>query len=240
MVIMAIGAHPDDIELGCAGTLINHTKKGDKVILVDLTQGELGSRGTIETRYSEAKNAAAIIKATARENLKFRDGFFQNDEQHQLELIKIIRKYKPNVVIGNAYYDRHPDHGRASQLIEDACFLSGLSKIETELEGIAQESWRPARVFHYIQDRHIEPDFIVDISDSMEEKMDAVMAYHTQFVSDNEGPKTYINQPGFIESIKNRASYFGHFIGAEYGEGFLCKAKLGIKDLSYFAYQDFS
>lgn len=238
MVILAIGAHPDDVELGCAGTLIKHVKSGDQVIIADLTQGELGSRGTIESRYEEAAKAGEIIGVSDRVNLKFRDGFFLNDEQHQLALIQIIRKYRPTVVIANAYHDRHPDHGRACDLIETACFLSGLMKIETEYEGVAQKQWRPSRVFHYIQDRYIEPDFVVDISGFMEQKMASVMAYNTQFTSEDSGPKTYINQPGFIENIKSRGKQFGHSIGVDYGEGFLCKAMLGLDDLNGFKYQD--
>lgn len=240
MNILAIGAHPDDVELGCAGTLIKHANLGDNIYIADLTQGELGSRGTIDTRYEEADKAAQIMGVKERINLKFRDGFFQNDEQHQLAVIQVIRKYKPDVIIGNAYYDRHPDHGRACDLIETACFLSGLVKIETELDQKPQMPWRPSRIFHYIQDRYISPDFVVDISNTMEQKMASVMAYQTQFISEKDTPNTYINQPGFIDNIKSRAIQFGHSIGAQYGEGFLSRAQIGIADLHSFTYPKLS
>jgi len=235
--ILAIGAHPDDVELGCSGTLIKHIKKGQKAGILDLTEGELGSRGTIDTRYAEAAAAAKIMGLSVRENLKMKDGFFQNDQAHQLELVRILRRYRPDIVLANAYHDRHPDHGRASRLIEEACFLSGLRKIETEDEGTRQEAWRPVRVFHYIQDRYIQPDFIVDISDSFEQKMQAVRCFSTQFSNDGEGPVTYISQPGFLENIASRARQFGHAISAAYGEGFCCQSALGVSDLDHFSYK---
>jgi len=233
--ILAIGVHPDDVELGCSGTLINEIKNGKKVGIVDLTQGELGTRGTIETRYQEAADAAKIIGAVVRENLKMRDGFFENDEEHRMQLIRCLRKYQPDVVIGNVLKDRHPDHGRAGELIRDAAFLSGLAKIETsDEEGKQQKKWRPAYVFQYLQDWYHEPDFLVDISDVFEQRMESITAYFTQFHQDGvktEGPQTYISNPDFLETITGRARIFGKRIGVKYAEGFLSEKKLGIKNL---------
>lgn len=240
--ILAIGVHPDDIELGCGGTLLKHIAKGQKVVLIDLTQGELGSRGNAQTRLQEATAAAQLMKVSERINLKFRDGFFKNDEAHQLQLIQAIRHYRPKIVIGNAYEDRHPDHGRASALIEEACFLSGLRKIETQWEGKAQDAWRPARVLHYIQDRYIRPDIVVDISEFIDAKIEAVSCYGTQFFSqkgDGE-PETYISRSDFLTQIKARAKEFGHQIGTQYGEGYSCKAFLGLEDLDNLLYSNFS
>src|SRR5688572_1309650 len=180
--ILAIGVHPDDVELGCSGTLINEIKRGRKTGIVDLTQGELSTRGTVETRYQEAAKAAMIIGVAVRENLKMRDGFFKNDEEHQLKLIQTIRKYQPDIVIGNILHDRHPDHGRAGQLINDACFLSGLARIETTDEtGRPQAKWRPSYFLQYLQDWFHEPDLIIDISDVFEQRMNAIHAYSSQF-----------------------------------------------------------
>lgn len=233
--ILAIGVHPDDVELGCSGTLIIEKRNGKKTGIVDLTQGELGTRGTIDTRYEEAARAAMIIGVDTRENLKMRDGFFRNDEQHQLEVIRIIRKYQPSIVLANALRDRHPDHGRAGHLISDACYFSGLVKIETKDDaGNLQPRWRPAYVLHYIQDRFQEPDIIVDISDVFEQRMEAIMAYGTQFhKSDDSGaePQTYISTPEFIESVVARAKVLGKRIGVKYGEGFLSEKKIGIRSL---------
>ena len=227
--ILAIGVHPDDVELGCSGTLINEIKNGKKVGILDLTQGELGTRGNIETRYQEASMAAEIIGAHIRENLKMRDGFFRNDEDHQLQLISAIRKFQPSIVIGNVLHDRHPDHGRAGKLIADACFLSGLSKIETkDREGRIQEKWRPAYVLHYIQDWYHEPDLLIDISDVFEQRMKSIAAYSTQFHTSNEsmeGPQTYISTPDFLESVVARARMLGKRIGVKYAEGFICEKK---------------
>lgn len=236
--ILAIGAHPDDVELGAAGTLLNHIRKGQKAGILDLTEGEMGSRGTIESRYSEAAAASAILGLSMRENLKMADGFFKNDQEHQLKIVEVLRKYRPDVVLANAYYDRHPDHGRASQLIEDACFLSGLRKVETFENGVQQEAWRPARVFHYIQDRMITPDFIVDITESFEQKMEAVKCFGTQFSSTGDGPVTYISQPGFLLNIESRAMQMGHAIGVKYGEGFCSRSALGLSDLNGFIYPE--
>lgn len=236
--LLAIGVHPDDIELGCSGTIINEIKNGKKVGVLDLTQGELGSRGTIETRYEEAAKAAMIMGVHVRENLKMRDGFFKNDEEHQKKLIVAIRKYQPEIVITNSLSDRHPDHGRAAKLTSDSCFLSGLRKIETVNEqGEAQQAWKPKYVFHYIQDRYHEPDFVIDITDVFEQRMQAVKAYTTQFYSpDNEddGPQTYISTSAFLESVIARAKVIGKKIGVAYGEGFNTEKCLGIKGLDAF------
>lgn len=232
--ILAIGVHPDDVELGCSGTLINEIKRGKKVGILDLTQGELGTRGTIETRYEEAANAAMAIGVQVRENLKMRDGFFKNDEEHQLQLITAIRKYQPDIVIGNVLHDRHPDHGRAGHLIADACFLSGLVKIETQDKGEKQDKWRPAYVLHYIQDWYHEPDLLIDITDVFEQRMKSIEAYSTQFHSsgaDANGPQTYISTPDFLESVIARARMLGKRIGVKYAEGFICEKKIGIRNL---------
>ena len=233
--ILAIGVHPDDVELGCSGTLINEIKRGKKVGIVDLTQGELGTRGNIESRYQEAANAANIIGASVRENLKMRDGFFRNDEAHQLQVIETIRKYQPEIVIGNILSDRHPDHGRAGQLINNACFLSGLVKIETkDKTGNKQEKWRPKYYLQYLQDWYHEPDLLIDISDVFEQRMKAIEAYATQFhTSDagSEGLQTYISTPDFLDSVIARARMLGKRIGVKYAEGFITEKKIGIKNL---------
>lgn len=234
--ILAIGAHPDDVELGAAGTLIKHIQKGQQVGILDLTEGELGSRGTVATRYAEAAAASAVMGLAVRENLKLRDGFFENNEASRLALIRMIRKYQPEIVIGNAPEDRHPDHGRAFNLIADACFLSGLSKIETQNDdGIPQVAWRPKKVLHYIQDRFLEPNVIIDVSDTLALKMEAVACYGTQFFSAEEdsdtGPATYISRPGFLDSIAAKAKVLGHRIGAEYAEGFILQGTYGLNDL---------
>jgi N-acetylglucosamine malate deacetylase 1 len=232
--ILAIGVHPDDVELGCSGVLINEIKNGKATGIVDLTQGELGSRGTIETRYAEAAAAARIIGVKLRENLKMRDGFFKNDEEHQLCLIRAIRKYQPEIVIGNILDDRHPDHGRAGHLIADACFLSGLLKVKTfDDQGKPQEKWRPKYVLHYLQDWYHEPDLLVDISDVFEQRMESIKAYTTQFTmgDSSDGPQTYISTPDFLDSIIARARMFGKRIGVKYAEGFITEKKIGIKSL---------
>ena len=232
--ILAIGVHPDDVELGCSGTLINEIKRGKKVGIVDLTQGELGTRGTIETRYQEATNAAMIIGAVVRENLKMRDGFFRNDEVHQMQLIETIRKYQPEIIIGNILNDRHPDHGRAGHLISDASFLSGLAKIETkDKDGNVQPKWRPKYFFQYIQDWYHEPDILIDISDVFEQRMKSIEAYSTQFYTteNNTGePQTYISTPDFLDSVIARARIFGKRIGVRFAEGFISDKKIGIKN----------
>jgi len=231
--VLAIGAHPDDVELGCSGTLINEVRRGKKAGIIDLTQGELGTRGTIETRYREAADAAKIMGISARENLKMRDGFFTNDEAHQMQLVKAIRKYQPEVVIGNILEDRHPDHGRGGWLLYDACFLSGLRQVKTtDDEGKEQEKWRPKMLLHYIQDRFYEPDIIVDVSDVWEQRMESIKAYKTQFYDpDSTEPQSYLSNPDFLDAIVARARSLGKRIGVKYGEGFVSKKNIGIANL---------
>jgi bacillithiol biosynthesis deacetylase BshB1 len=233
--ILAIGVHPDDIELGCSGTIINEIKNGKKVGIVDLTQGELGTRGSVDLRYTEAANAAAIMGVHVRENLKMADGFFKNDETHQRLLIQAIRKYQPEIILGNALHDRHPDHGRAGHLITTAAFLSGLMRIETQdKNGEQQERWRPKYILHYIQDWYHEPDLLIDISDAFEQKMKAIEAYNTQFfttATTESGPETYISTPDFLESVTARARMFGKRIGVKFAEGYITEKKIGIRNL---------
>ncbi len=230
--ILVFAVHPDDAELGCSGTILKHIALGKKVGIVDFTRGELGTRGTAETRDDEAAESAKILGLHARENLKFKDGFFKNNEAHQIEVIKMIRKYQPEIIFTNALHDRHPDHGRAGDLANDSIFLSGLVKIETKLAGVLQTAWRPRLVLQYIQDRYIEPDIIVDISDFMEVKEQCIRAFKTQFDSpDNKEPQTYISSPEFLDSVTGRAREFGKQIGAKYGEGFTSRKLLGIDNL---------
>jgi len=232
--ILAFGAHPDDVELGCAATLAKEIANGKKVGIVDLTQGELGTRGTEKTRYEEAQNAAKIIGVSERLNMEFADGFFVNDKRHQLELIKIIRKYKPEIVICNAVEDRHVDHAKGSQLVCDACFLSGLLKIDTKIEDddTWQEPWRPRQIYHYIQWKNLEPKLIVDVSNFMDVKMAAVMAYKTQFYDKNsKEPMTPISTKNFTDNIKNRAIDMGRLIGTAYGEGFTVDRTVAVDSL---------
>ena len=230
--ILAFGAHPDDVELGCSGTLAKEISLGKKVGIIDLTRGELGTRGTAETRDKEASDAAKILGVSVRENLKFRDGFFVNDEKHQLEIIKMIRKYQPKIVLCNAIEDRHIDHGKGSSLVSDACFLSGLIKVETELDSQKQEAWRPKVVYHYIQWKNIEPDFAVDITGFMDLKMESVLAYGTQFYDPNsKEPVTPITSKNFLDSIKYRAQDLGRLVGVEYAEGFTVERYLAVNSL---------
>ncbi|WP_316793880.1 bacillithiol biosynthesis deacetylase BshB1 [Pedobacter frigoris] len=230
--ILVLAVHPDDAELGCSGTIVKHITQGRKVGIIDFTRGELGTRGTAETRDLEAAESAKILGLHARENLRFRDGFFQNDEHHQLEIIRMIRKYQPEIVLTNALHDRHPDHGRAGDLANDACFLSGLAKISTELDGSEQKPWRPLMVLQYIQDRYIKPDIIVDITDHMDAKIASIKAFKTQFFNPElDGPDTYISSPDFFESVIGRAREFGKSIGATYAEGFTSRKLLGVDDL---------
>ncbi len=231
--ILVLAAHPDDAELGCAGTIISHLSQGKKVGVVDFTRGELGTRGTPEKRLEEAKVSSEIMGLTIRENLNFKDGFFLNDETHQMAAIRAIRHYQPEIVLANAASDRHPDHGKAAQLATDACYYSGLMKIESELDGQIQEAWRPKVVYHYIQSRYIVPDIVVDISSFWQRKMEAVLAYKSQFHNpDNDEPGTFISSPEFLHMLEARAKDFGHSIGVEYGEGYTNERCPGIKDLT--------
>jgi len=222
--ILAFGAHPDDVELGCGATLAKEIAAGKKVGIIDLTRGELGTRGTAETRDEESRAASKILGASLRLNMAFADGFFINDKSHQLEIIKVIRKYQPEIVLCNAIYDRHIDHGKGSQLVSEACFLSGLLKIDTKFDeddDTWQDPWRPKQVYHYIQWQPIEPDFVVDVSEFMDKKLDAVMAYKTQFYDPkSKAPETPISSKNFTESITYRAKDLGRLVGVDYGEGF--------------------
>jgi bacillithiol biosynthesis deacetylase BshB1 len=231
--ILAIGVHPDDVELGCSGTLMKHIDMGYKVGIIDLTRGEMGTRGTAETRLKEVEASSKILGITVRENLGFEDGFFKNDKEHQLELIKMLRKYRPKIVITNAIRDRHPDHGRSAQLTNDAVFLSGLRKIETVYEGVQQEAFRPQVVYNYIQAYHIEPQFVVDITPYYERKEKAVLAFSTQFHNpESTEPATFISSPEFLDFVKARAMHFGVPIGVKYAEAFTVNRTPGIEDIT--------
>ncbi|GMV78476.1 MAG: bacillithiol biosynthesis deacetylase BshB1 [Chitinophagaceae bacterium] len=228
--ILAFGVHPDDVELSCAGTLLAAANEGKATGIVDLTQGELGTRGTAETRKIEAENAAKVLKIKVRENLEMADGFFQNDEAHQRKIIEVIRKYQPEIILCNAVHDRHPDHGRSAKLVSDAAFLSGLRKIVTNHDGKLQEAWRPKYVFHYIQDRYIQPNFLVDISTVYDAKMEAIQCYTTQFFNpDLQEPQTYISNPMFLDTVKAKDMMLGKIIGVNYAEGFITEKIIGIQ-----------
>lgn len=230
--ILAFGVHPDDVELGCGGVLISEKKAGKKVGIIDLTQGELGTRGTIETRKEEALQASNILGVDVRENLKMADGFFKNDQQHQTEIIRVLRKYQPEIVFCNAPEDRHPDHGRSSELVSDASFLSGLAKILTQDEQGEQKPWRPKFVFKFIQDRYLHPNFVIDISGTFDKKIESVKAYKTQFYNPElDEAQTYISSPEFLESVVYRAKMFGKMIGVKYAEGFISQKMIGFKNL---------
>ncbi|RNI30725.1 bacillithiol biosynthesis deacetylase BshB1 [Rufibacter latericius] len=234
--LLAFASHPDDAELGCVGTLLAHKAQGKKVGVVDLTRGELGTRGTPETRAQEAADSARILDLDARENLGLADGFFRNDEEHQRIVIQAIRKYQPEIVLMNAIHDRHPDHGRGSQLVSEACFYSGLRRIVTlDQQGNEQEAWRPKAVYHYIQDRFISPDLVVDITPYWEKKVEAIRAFKTQFftqeTADSNEPATYISSPEFLRFIEARALELGHAIGTTYGEGFTRERFIGVSNL---------
>ena len=230
--ILVMAAHPDDAELGCGGTILNHVAAGYKVGIVDFTRGELGTRGTPKTREQESIHSAKILGLTARENLNLPDGFFQNTKEHQLAVIKAVRKYQPSIVLANATHDRHPDHGRGSDLAFESCFLSGLTKIETEDEKGKQIAWRPTALYHYIQSQFIEPDFVVDISETWEKKLEAIRAFKTQFFDpSSKEPETYISNPGFLKMLEARAVEMGHAIGVKHGEGFVARRWIGVKSL---------
>ena len=230
--ILVIAAHPDDAELACSGTIASQVAKGYKVGIVDLTQGEMGTRGTPEIRMQEATAAAKVLGLSARENLGFKDIYFKDDEYHQLELIKVIRKYRPEIVLANAVSDRHPDHGKGSSLATHACFMSGLRRIETTVEGILQEAWRPKFVYHYIQNDYIEPDFIVDITPFWDIKIASIMAFKSQFFDPaSQEPASFISSPEFLPFIESRSRELGHRIMTKYGEGFTVERFIGVKDL---------
>ena len=229
--VLAIGAHPDDVELGCGGTLAKLISEGKKVAIVDLTQGELGTRGTNFTRADEAAEASKILGISARENLRMKDGFIQNSEEYQMKIVTMIRKYQPEIVLSNAIDDRHPDHAKASKLVSDACFLSGLVKIETVLEGNNQQAWRPKHIFNYIQWKNITPDFVIDITDFMQKKIDACLAYKTQFYDPNSTePMTPIATKDFLESLTYRAQDLGRLSGVDFAEGFTTEKLIALKN----------
>ncbi len=231
--ILAFGAHPDDVELGCSATLAKEVSLGKKVGIIDLTRGELGTRGSVAIRNTEAAMAAEILGVQVRENLDMRDGFFVNDESHQLQVIEMIRKYQPEMVLCNAIADRHIDHGKGSQLVSDACFLSGLTKIETHHNGQKQAAWRPKVVYHYIQWQTIEPDFVVDVSAFMDVKMKAVQAYASQFYDPNSTePVTPIASKNFLDSIEYRAMDLGRLVGVAFAEGFTVERYLTVNSLT--------
>lgn len=228
--ILAFGVHPDDVELGCGGTLLAAVAEGKNVGIVDLTQGELGTRGTPEARTLEASMAGKILGVQVRENLSMADGFFQNHQENQMAIIQVIRKYQPSIILCNAPEDRHPDHGRAAKLVADAAFLSGLIKIQTSFEGVAQNAWRPKQVFHYIQSRYLTPNFVVDISPYIDKKMESIMAFNSQFFDPNsKEPSTFISSNSFLEFVKARAKEFGQQIGVSYAEGFITEKLIGIR-----------
>jgi len=232
--ILAIGAHPDDVELGCGGIIAKEVSKGKKVGIIDLTRGELGTRGTAETRDEESLEAAKILGVSFRNNMGFADGFFINDKLHQIELIKMIRKYRPEIVLCNAVDDRHIDHGKGSSLVSDACFLSGLLKIDTKTDDSEdwQEPWRPKHIYHYIQWKNLEPDFVVDISGFIKTKLNAVMAYKTQFYDPNsDEPETPISSKNFTDSIEYRARDVGRLVGVEHAEGFTVERHVAVDSL---------
>lgn len=235
--ILAFGAHPDDVELGCGGTVAKLVSEGKSVAIVDLTEGELGTRGSRETRNEEAKSAANILKVLARENLKMSDAFFEHSEENIRKIVHILRKYQPEIVLANALDDRHPDHARAAKLVSDACFVSGLRKIETFENGKLQPVWRPKQIFNYIQWKHIKPEFVMDISDFMETKISACLAYKTQFYDpDSNEPITPISTKDFLESVSYRAKDLGRLAGVEYAEGFTSEKLLAVKNFDGFIF----
>ncbi|MBT8310000.1 MAG: bacillithiol biosynthesis deacetylase BshB1 [Flavobacteriaceae bacterium] len=231
--ILAIGAHPDDVELGCGATIAKEIANGKKVGILDLTRGELGTRGTAEIRDKEAKDAAEMLGVSFRENLGLADGFFSNDKSSQLEVIKVIRKYRPEIVLCNAIDDRHIDHGKGSRLASDSCFLSGLQKIETVHDNEVQQAWRPKHVYHFIQWKNIEPDFVVDVSGFIDQKLSAIQAFRSQFFNaESKEPQTPISSKNFLDSVVYRAQDLGRLIGKEHGEGFTVERYPAVSSLS--------
>ncbi len=225
--ILAFGAHPDDVEISCSGTILKHIALGKTVGVIDLTRGELGTRGNAELRLKEAERSKQILGLSFRENLGFADGFFKVDEQHQLPIVEMIRKYKPEIVLANSIRDRHPDHGRAAQLVAESCFLAGLKKVET-----GQEAWRPKALYHYIQDEFIQPDLTIDITPHFDKKIESILAFSSQFYNpESDEPETPISGKGFLDFLRGRAAVFGRPIGVELAEGFTAARNVGVKDL---------
>lgn len=232
--VLAFAAHPDDAELACSGTLALCKAQGKTTGVIDLTRGELGTRGTADIRDQEAAASAKILGLDVRENLGFRDGFFKIDDTHQLRIVEILRKYQPDVILINAPFDRHPDHGRGSDLVRHSAFLAGLRRIPTSLEGVPQAPWRPKKVYKYIQDHLLQPSFVVDISAHYETKMESIRAFKSQFFDPNSSePNTYISSPMFMQAVEARAKEMGHLIGAQYGEGFISERPLRVDDLNF-------
>ncbi len=230
--ILVFAAHPDDAELGCGGTIISHINKGKKVGIIDLTRGEMGTRGTPEIRAKEAKDAGEIMGLSSRENLGLPDAFFANNKANQLALVQKIRQYRPDVVLANAVTDRHPDHGKGADLASQACFLAGLKMLETQFEGQNQIAWRPSAVYHYIQSNYIAPDFIVDVSEAWEQKMEAIKAFKSQFYDPNSNePETFISSKQFLQLIESRAIEYGKSINVKYGEGFTVERNVGVSNV---------
>ena len=232
--ILVMAAHPDDAELSCSGTILSYIAQGKKVGIVDFTRGEMGTRGTPEIRLQESNDASKILGLHARENLGLADGFFQNDQASQLILMEVIRRYRPEIVLANALEDRHPDHGKGAKLAIDACFLSGLRMIPTtdSHSKSEQAAWRPKHVYHYIQDRYLEPDFVIDITEHWETKEQSIRAFKSQFFDPNsKEPNSYISSPDFLSFIQARAQEMGHKIGVKYGEGFQSQKTIQVTNL---------
>jgi bacillithiol biosynthesis deacetylase BshB1 len=229
--ILVFSSHPDDAELGCSGTIALHIKQGKKVGIIDLTRGELGTKGSAEIRKQEAESAASILGLTIRENLGLADGFFEADKSSIMKIVEVVRTYQPELVLANAPHDRHPDHGKGANIVSKACFLAGLLKIETSVDNIAQTSWRPKAIFHYIQDRYLTPDFIIDISEFWDIKLAAIKAYKSQFYEPDQNVTTYISNEDFLPFIESRNREMGHAIGVRYGEGFIAERKIQVKNL---------
>jgi N-acetylglucosamine malate deacetylase 1 len=231
--ILVLPVHPDDAELGCSGTILKEIGLGKKVGIVDLTRGELGTRGTAEIRDREAAASAKILGLAIRDNLSLPDGFFENTKEYQVKVIEVIRRYQPEIIITNAYHDRHPDHGRANELVEASAFLAGLRKVETISDGIKQEAWRPNLVLHFIQDNYIKPDILIDITGYWDKKVESIRAFGSQFFNPGwqDEPQTYISSPDFIEVIEGRAREFGKSMGVRYAEGFTSQKILGVDNL---------
>ena len=230
--ILAFAAHPDDVEMSCGATIVKYTSLGRKVGIVDFTSGQMGTRGTPELRLQEAARAAEIMQLTVRENLGFEDIFFKNDIDHQIEVVKMIRKYRPEIILANAPQDRHPDHGRAAEIVKAAVFLSGLAKLETTLDGEPQAPYRPRSVYHYIQSTMLKPDFVEDVSGYWQQRQEAIAAFASQFHDPNGNePETFISSPVFLQMLDARGKMLGQSIGAEYGEGFVVNRNLGVSDM---------
>jgi len=230
--ILAFGAHPDDVELGAGATIAKEISIGKKVGVVDLTRGELGTRGSAEIREKEAAASAKILGLSSRENLSFADGFFTNDKKHQTEVIKMIRKYRPEIVLCNAVEDRHIDHSKGSKLVSNACFLSGLVKFRTDLDGMEQLPWRPKKVYHYIQWKNLEPDFVVDVTGFIDQKVASILAYSSQFFDPNsKEPETPISNKNFIDSVTYRARDLGRYINVDHAEGFNVERYIAVDHL---------